>query len=88
MASVTAPTRKSAEDPPPAREAPAPDVSLRATADVAHKSLPDEQVLRVTEIQGNILAGFTKDYQALLFLQIEDVRSFRGWLGSQVPYRN
>jgi len=54
MASVTAPTRKSAEDPSPAREVPAPDVLLRATADVAHKSLPDEQVLRVTEIQGNI----------------------------------
>src|SRR5207247_1779609 len=32
------------------------------------------------EIQGNVVAGFSKDFQTLLFLRIEDVPSFKAWL--------
>src|SRR5258708_7661297 len=43
-----------------------------------------EPVLNVAEIQGNILAGFNKDFQSFLFLRIRpqpaDVTSARHWL--------
>jgi Dyp-type peroxidase family len=43
-----------------------------------------EPVLRVDNIQGNILAGFNKDHQTLLFLAIVDVTAFRCWLAGVV----
>jgi Dyp-type peroxidase family len=46
----------------------------------------NEPVLNVKNIQGNIIPGFNKDFQALLFLQIENERNFRNWLRELVPY--
>jgi Dyp-type peroxidase family len=40
----------------------------------------DEPLLDVKNIQGNIVAGFKKDFQTLLFLRIDDVPSFKDWL--------
>jgi Dyp-type peroxidase family len=44
-----------------------------------------EPLLDVNDIQGNILAGFNKDYQILLALKIHDVPAARGWLRRIVP---
>ncbi len=41
---------------------------------------PKEPVLEIDEIQGNILLGFNKDFEALLFIEITDVAPFRLWL--------
>lgn len=46
---------------------------------------PLEPVLDVNEIQGNSLAGFNKDYQTLVFVQIRDAGKFRPWLKSAAP---
>jgi Dyp-type peroxidase family len=46
----------------------------------------NEPVLAVKEIQGNILAGFNKDQQTLLFLRITDPDDFRRWLGELIPF--
>ena len=45
----------------------------------------DEPLLHVKNIQGNVVAGFNKDFQTLLFLRIEDVPSFKAWLADFVP---
>src|SRR5262249_11779119 len=39
-----------------------------------------EPLLDVHDIQGNILAGFNKDYQTLAFLAIDDVAAAKRWL--------
>jgi Dyp-type peroxidase family len=39
-----------------------------------------EPTLAINEIPGNILLGFNKDFQALLFLEITDRGAFRPWL--------
>jgi len=44
-----------------------------------------EPLLDVHDIQGNILAGFNKDYQTLLALKIRDVASARKWLSRILP---
>ena len=44
-----------------------------------------EPVLAGDEIQGNILPGFNKDYQALVALHFGDVASARAWLASLIP---
>jgi Dyp-type peroxidase family len=41
---------------------------------------PQEPLLETEEIQGNILAGFNKDYQTLLYLNIHDVEVAKAWL--------
>src|SRR5207245_4380680 len=45
-----------------------------------------EPALRVDQIQGNILAGFNKDNQTLIFLRIEDPKQFKKWLQTVVPF--
>lgn len=40
----------------------------------------NEPSLEVSEIQGNVFPGFSKDHQTLLFLRIDDASKFRGWL--------
>jgi len=37
-------------------------------------------VLHVREIQGNIIGGFNKDFQTLLFLRIDEQAPFKSWL--------
>lgn len=39
-----------------------------------------EPILAIDEIQGNILLGFNKDFEALLFFDVVDVAAFRPWL--------
>lgn len=46
----------------------------------------DEPVLAVAKIQGNIIGGFNKDYQTMLFLKVAEVEQFRNWLGRFVPF--
>src|SRR5919201_104631 len=46
----------------------------------ARPNASEEPVLHMDEIQGNVVAGFNKDFQTLLFLRIEDVPSFKAWL--------
>lgn len=46
----------------------------------------DEPVLRVDNIQGNILSGFNKDHRMMMFLQIRDRSAFRQWLKSLLPF--
>lgn len=43
-------------------------------------NLPEEEVLDVEDIQGDILPGFNKDHLTLLFFRIKDVTSTRSWL--------
>jgi Dyp-type peroxidase family len=45
-----------------------------------------EPVLNVHEIQGNSIGGFSKDYEMLLFLQIQDVAQAKRWLYQIEPY--
>jgi Dyp-type peroxidase family len=41
-----------------------------------------EPVLETDDIQGNILGGFSKDYQTLAFLMVEDAAGVKRWLRS------
>ena len=45
----------------------------------------DEPVLDIDDIQGNILAGFNKDYQLLVALKLNDIPSARNWLRRILP---
>jgi Dyp-type peroxidase family len=47
-----------------------------------------EPLLDLAEIQGNILAGFSKDHQALLALKIRDLATARRWLQRILPEIN
>ena len=67
------------------REAPAPD-PLTGSKTNAGETAPDEPVLRVNNIQGNILGGFNKDFQTLLFLEIEKPDAFKRWLKTQINF--
>jgi|SRR5215831_259544 len=78
---------------PIVREAPPPEPLRCGTNDEAHHvSDPDElkTVLAADQIQGNILAGFNKDYQTFLFLRIVDDSAektdVKRWLKSQIPF--
>lgn len=67
------------------REAPA-LAPLKETGDPTRPAVPQEPVLDIADIQGNILAGFNKDFQTLLFLRITDAVSAREWLKALVPF--
>jgi Dyp-type peroxidase family len=45
-----------------------------------------EPILATQEIQGNILGGFNKDHQTLLFLKITQVAAAKQWLRTIEPY--
>jgi hypothetical protein len=45
----------------------------------------DKVDLELADIQGNILAGFNKDFQALLFLHFSDAAGAREWLKTITP---
>src|SRR6266568_598854 len=53
--------------------------------DPSHPRVPDEPVLEIDRIQGNVLPGFNKPLQVFLFLEILNPAQFRPWLGSLVP---
>jgi Dyp-type peroxidase family len=67
----------------PAREAPFPSSLETAVPVQKHDKEP---LLDTDQIQGNILPGFLKDNQTLIFLEIEDTKSFRPWLKALVPF--
>jgi Dyp-type peroxidase family len=54
--------------------------------DMGRSHAGHEPVLNMGNIQGNIIAGFNKDFQALLFLQIVDPGACRTWLRGLVPF--
>ena len=64
----------------PVREAPVP-TRVQLTA----KSDDQEPVLSVDQIQGNILAGFNKDNQTLIFLRVTNASQFKHWLRALLP---
>src|SRR5438552_6288647 len=65
----------------PVREAPFPAIPQTAPADK-----PEEPQLDVDQIQGNILAGFNKDNQTLIFLAIREPKKFKLWLRAITPF--
>jgi Dyp-type peroxidase family len=69
---------------PEVRETPAIALAANGTSP-ARPDAHDEPLLDVKNIQGNIVAGFNKDFQTLLFLRIDDVRSFKAWLADFAP---
>src|SRR5262245_26909525 len=69
----------------PVREAPFPALDCRGFSAV-QPDAKNEDVINIKNIQGNILAGFNKDFQTLLFLRIIDPREFREWLKELVPF--
>ncbi|HSK76490.1 MAG TPA: hypothetical protein VLQ45_08515, partial [Thermoanaerobaculia bacterium] len=68
------------------REAPRPPLLQGTQNDPTRPPAPAEPVLAVENIQGNILAGFNKDHQTLLFLKVQNVADFRRWLGELIPF--
>src|SRR4051812_48917506 len=46
---------------------------------------PEEPVLDVHEIQGNVLVGFNKDHQTFLFFRITDPGPTKQWLKAVAP---
>jgi len=54
--------------------------------DPSHPFVPDEPVLALDEIQGNILGGFNKDHQTLLCLRIDNADALKTWLQSLIPF--
>ncbi len=48
---------------------------------------PDEPVLDVGDIQGNILAGFNKDHQSYLYLRIKNVKRAKEWIKKKLAPR-
>lgn len=67
----------------PAREAPFPSSFERK---VPHPKRDEDPLLDTDQIQGNILAGFLKDNQMLIFLNITNPKHFRPWLKALVPF--
>lgn len=76
----------SAQSTPPVRETPQPSPLLYSKHDPTRPAAPQEPVLAINNIQGNILAGFNKDQQTLLFLKVTNQQDFRRWLGELVPF--
>jgi Dyp-type peroxidase family len=68
------------------REAPFTDSIQCGSFDPSHPWAVKEPVLAIHQIQGNILAGFTKDFQTLFFLHIDRAREFKAWLATQVKF--
>jgi Dyp-type peroxidase family len=67
------------------REAPAPTPLPVALGDVSHPPEPGNLLLDVDEVQGNILAGFSKDFQTNIYLTITNVKAFQLWLKAVIP---
>ena len=70
---------------PDVREAAAVSLLAANGTSPARPDAHEEPLLRLKNIQGNVVAGFNKDFQTLLFLRIEDVPSFKAWLADFTP---
>jgi Dyp-type peroxidase family len=69
----------------PVRETPVPSPAHVVATDPSHPSVPNEPVLQIDEIQGNIIGGFLKDFQTNLYLQITNTKKFQQWLKEFIP---
>ena len=71
----------------PAREVPFPSsfALVEAPASKEGKEIKEPE-LEVDQIQGNILAGFNKDNQTLIFLEIQEPKKFKRWLQAVTPF--
>ena len=72
-----------AQPPIPVRETPA------AMIPQPNPAFPDasaEPVLDMDEIQGNIIPGFQKDFETLLFLRITDPQQCKEWIKHMTPF--
>ena len=73
----------------PAREAPAslpaPNKGVDPSRPNVLNSASPEPKLAVDQIQGNILPGFLKDFETLLFLRIDNVSACKAWLKEITP---
>jgi Dyp-type peroxidase family len=69
----------------PVREAPFPS-PYEIGPSPCRPDASGEDLLNIDNIQGNILAGFNKDFQTLLFLKITDVQEFKQWLKDLTPF--
>jgi Dyp-type peroxidase family len=65
---------------PEVREAPAVPLTAPTGTNPARPDASNEPILHLSNIQGNIVAGFNKDFQTLLFLRIDDSALFKPWL--------
>jgi Dyp-type peroxidase family len=71
----------------PAREAPFPSkFALEESPAIKAGKDDNDPALAVEQIQGNILAGFNKDNQTLIFLDISDPKLFKPWLRAITPF--
>lgn len=75
---------QSPASPPVPHEAPS-TVGPAATASPCRPAAPGEPVLALDQIQGNVVPGFHKNHQTLLYLAIDDPARFRGWLARIAP---
>lgn len=60
-------------------------VQLRPQSGVATRP-PEEPVLDIAEVQGDVLGGFQADYQTLLFLRMQNIRAGKEWLRALTPH--
>jgi deferrochelatase/peroxidase EfeB len=63
------------------------------TKDPTRPPVPAEAELSISNIQGNIIGGFNKDQQTMLFLRLRrdadmtvNVRNFKNWLAIIIPF--
>jgi Dyp-type peroxidase family len=59
--------------------------ALSPSQGVAPADSPLEPVVDVHDIQGNVLVGFNKDFQAFLFFQLTDVAVAKRWVRQITP---
>ena len=70
---------------PLVRETPAVDAFAPTGEGTTRPDAPEEPVLDVRNIQGNVLAGFNKDFASFIFLVLPaDPAQARGWLAEIV----
>ncbi|MBA3924382.1 MAG: hypothetical protein H0X31_22835, partial [Nostocaceae cyanobacterium] len=59
--------------------------ATQASTSAAPKT-EEEPVLAIHNIQGNILGGFNKDNQTLIFFELEFPFAFKAWLKTQIQF--
>jgi Dyp-type peroxidase family len=69
----------------PIRETPVPSPAHVVAHDPSHPPVPDEPVLEIDDIQGNIIGGFRKDFQTNLYFQITNTKKFQKWMKGFIP---
>ena len=73
------------------REVPAPSQLVADPVDPARQTVFPEPILRIENIQGSIVPGFSKSHRILLFLRVHREKgnsptNFKRWLKGQIPF--